>query len=140
MKLFLLVLSFFASSAFLSAQNSAQLSMTISNLEGMSGNIMIALYSSDIPFLGDQTTLSHLEKVTASKSQIVTINVPEGKYAIAIYQDLNKDRELNTNFFGIPKEPYGFSNDAMGMAGPPSFEEAMIEVKAQKQSINIKLR
>ena len=29
---------------------------------------------------------------------------------------------------GIPKEGYGFSNDAKGRMGPPSFDDAAVEV------------
>jgi uncharacterized protein (DUF2141 family) len=31
---------------------------------------------------------------------------------------------MDTKLFGIPKEPYGFSNNAKGFMGPPSFEDA----------------
>ncbi|MGP1565620.1 MAG: DUF2141 domain-containing protein [Treponema sp.] len=36
--------------------------------------------------------------------------VKKGEYAFCVYQDVNKDRKLNTNAIGIPKEPFGFSN------------------------------
>jgi uncharacterized protein (DUF2141 family) len=33
---------------------------------------------------------------------------------------------LDKNLFGIPKEPYGFSNSARGSTGPPKFADAAI--------------
>jgi uncharacterized protein (DUF2141 family) len=30
---------------------------------------------------------------------------------------------------GIPKEPYGFSNDQKGNFGPPDFQESKIEIR-----------
>ena len=36
---------------------------------------------------------------------------------------------MNKNWIGMPKEPFGFSNDAKGRMGPPDFEDASFEVK-----------
>jgi uncharacterized protein (DUF2141 family) len=33
---------------------------------------------------------------------------------------------LGLSVFGMPNEPYGFSNGARGSAGPPKFSEAAI--------------
>jgi uncharacterized protein (DUF2141 family) len=45
---------------------------------------------------------------------------------------------LDTNFLGIPKEQFGFSNDARGTLGPPDFESASFElIKYKKMMINL---
>ena len=36
---------------------------------------------------------------------------------------LKRIGKLDTNFLGIPKEPYGFSNEKKGRFGPPKFKE-----------------
>ncbi|WP_394700395.1 DUF2141 domain-containing protein [uncultured Bacteroides sp.] len=36
---------------------------------------------------------------------------------------------VDTKEFGIPTEKYGFSNNAKGRMGPPSFEQAKFELK-----------
>jgi uncharacterized protein (DUF2141 family) len=38
--------------------------------------------------------------------------------------DVNKNGELDKNALGIPKEGFGFSNDAAGTFGPPGFDKA----------------
>jgi Uncharacterized protein conserved in bacteria (DUF2141) len=38
--------------------------------------------------------------------------------------DENGNGVLDKNFFGVPVEGYGFSNDARGSMGPPAFEKA----------------
>ena len=64
--------------------------------------------------------------------------LPDGIYAIGLYVDSNKNEKLDTNFFGIPKEQFGFSNNAKGRFGPPSFESASFELDALKEiSINL---
>ena len=65
--------------------------------------------------------------------------LPDGIYAIGLYVDSNKNEKLDTNFLGIPTEQFGFSNNAKGRFGPPSFESASFELDAFKEiSINLK--
>ena len=63
------------------------------------------------------------------------IKVPSGTYAIGLYIDANENEKMDTNFFGIPKEQFGFSNDAKGSFGPPSFESASFEVNQSKKIV-----
>ena len=53
-----------------------------------------------------------------------TIELEAGTYSIGFFIDKNDNEKLDTNFLGVPKEQFGFSNDAMGRFGPPSFEAA----------------
>ena len=53
-----------------------------------------------------------------------TFEIPAGTYVIGYYIDVNENEKLDTNFIGIPKEEYGFSNNARSTFGPPSFESA----------------
>ena len=41
--------------------------------------------------------------------------------------------------FGIPKEQYGFSNDASALLGPPSFQNASFDLVDNK-TVNIKMK
>ena len=56
-------------------------------------------------------------------------NLPSGRYALVVVHDENLDRELDTNFVGVPTEGFGFSNNAMGTLRPPSFNKASFEIK-----------
>ncbi|WP_455610773.1 DUF2141 domain-containing protein, partial [Bacteroides sp.] len=49
--------------------------------------------------------------------------LPTGTYAFSMYQDENGNGKLDTGAFGIPVEKFGFSNDAEGVMGPPSYEK-----------------
>ncbi len=46
-----------------------------------------------------------------------------GQYALSYFHDENDNGEMDTGLFGIPKEGYGFSNNARGKYGPPEFQE-----------------
>jgi uncharacterized protein (DUF2141 family) len=56
-------------------------------------------------------------------------NVKAGRYAVAVWHDVDGDGELDSNFLGIPQEPVGSSNDAKGWMGPPSFEDAAFDFR-----------
>ena len=53
-----------------------------------------------------------------------------GRYAIRVFHDLDGDGKMGLNPFGVPTEPFAFSNDAKGMMGPASWDAAAFEVKA----------
>ena len=66
-------------------------------------------------------------------------DVPPGRYAVAAYQDVNGNGELDKVPPGIPTEPYAFSND-VGRLAPPSFERALVEVGEGRTMVVVRLR
>jgi uncharacterized protein (DUF2141 family) len=66
--------------------------------------------------------------IAANKSFVVINDLKPGKFAFRYFHDENNDEKLNTNFMGIPKEGYGFSNNAKGSFGPPSFDKMVFEI------------
>jgi uncharacterized protein (DUF2141 family) len=59
---------------------------------------------------------------------------------VAVLHDENNDHKMNLSVFGLPKEGYAFSNNAMGLAGPPSFQKASFLHHSEKTVHRIKLR
>jgi uncharacterized protein (DUF2141 family) len=93
------------------------------------GKVKIGIFNSNgFPVVGKEVFGSDLEAKNSSVS-IVFKDIPTGKFAIAVFQDVNSDGILNLNFLGIPKEPYGFSTNKFGKFGPPDFEDVSFEVK-----------
>lgn len=62
-----------------------------------------------------------------------TYEIPNGVYSISLFIDVNGNQEFDTNFLGLPKEQYGFSNNAMGTFGPPKFEPASFILDGYKK-------
>lgn len=67
-------------------------------------------------------------------------DLPAGVYAVAIMHDENGNTQLDTNLLGIPTEGYGFSNDARGVLGPPSFSAAAFSYDGGSQRVGIQAR
>ena len=105
------------------------------------GKIKIGIYDSKgFPTLGKEIDGIDIE-VKGTSATYVFKNIPAGKYAIAAFQDSNVDGKLNENMFGVPKEPYGFSNNKYGKFGPPDFEDVSFDVKEDTSiSLTINLK
>ena len=50
--------------------------------------------------------------------------LPPCTFAIGIFHDVNLNNKMDKNFFAVPREQYGFSNNARALFGPPDFEDA----------------
>lgn len=66
-------------------------------------------------------------------------SIPKGLYAIALYQDINNNGELDTNFLGIPKEPYAFSNNKKPGLSAPSFDKCSFDFSENNQLVSVTL-
>lgn len=120
----------------------AQLTLEVTNIKESRGNMFIAIYDTEATFM-DSDEAIHRDIVAIRSTNFVTTfsDLPSGKYAIALFHDENQNNELDTGWFGIPKEGYGFSNDAQGKMGPPSYEAASFNLEEGKEKrISIKLR
>tara|TARA_B100000214_G_C23927128_1_gene608904 strand:- start:589 stop:1011 length:423 start_codon:yes stop_codon:yes gene_type:complete len=114
----------------------------VNNIEEMDGLIHFALYDDPKSFPEDSGKKIGLveDTIEVYKNGLVIKNLEESYYAIAIYHDENSNNKFDT-FLSIPKEKYGFSNDAPVFLGPPEFEDAAFLLKKnEKIQIEISLR
>ena len=114
-------------------------------IEGMkndSGAVIVGIYNSSetFPKKGKHVTGCISKHKLGGKSVVVVCKVDSGTYAAAAFHDENNNSELDTNFIGIPKEIYGFSNNARGTVGPPDFDKASFKVGTENIELNIQLQ
>jgi len=104
------------------------------------GSVMVALYDSAAAFDGGSGRPVAAAAVSASGRVVATFeNLPAGDYAVKAFHDLNGDGEMNTNPFGMPVEPYAFSNNAVGNMGPARWSAAHFAVSGETaQTISIR--
>ena len=111
-----------------------KLSIHISGISKIKGSLFIAIFraTDDFPVFGKQ--FKGIVKEVEGKSQNYTFDdLPEGEYALAIYQDENRNNILDKNLLGIPTEIYGFSNNARRNFSAPSFQEAKFKLNKDLQ-------
>lgn len=65
--------------------------------------------------------------------------VPPGVYAIVVIDDVNENEKLDRDFFGIPKEGFGFANNPRVFLRAPSFEAASIHVNCPKTETTVRV-
>lgn len=119
-----------------------QLTVKVNGIINDQGNIVIGIYNTDGSF-PKYFNVYQGQIIAAKKGSIVVsfTDLPEGKYAIALWHDENNNKKLDTNWVGIPHESYGFSNNVFGKFGPPSFDDAAFLIKSSETkmiTINLK--
>lgn len=100
--------------------------VTVDHLRNTKGHLLISLYNGSDGFPDNAAKAIRKQQVSITgNSTVITFNdLPAGNYAVAILHDENDDGKMNTTWVGLPREGYGFSNNAMGTFGPPSFRKA----------------
>lgn len=121
---------------------SAQTSLTIelADIEQAGeGQLIALLYASEDGFPREHDKAVHRVATTEFTNwAILTFDdLPAGDYAVLIYQDLNANGEMDTNFIGFPKEPLGAFN--MESMGRPSYRRSVVTVGSAAVTVTLKL-
>lgn len=119
----MLFIILFASFTPITNQN---LKVTIVKLHSNDGAVLVSLFKEGSGYPDDAAKAYGKEKayIVDKTATIIFKSVPPGNYAIAILHDENNNQKMDKNMLGIPKEGYGFSNNASGTFGPPSYKKA----------------
>jgi uncharacterized protein (DUF2141 family) len=101
-------------------------------------NLQVGVFTKSGFPKNNKTVYNQIVKVS-SKTHKLYFNIPPGTYAIALYHDLNNNNKIDKNFFGIPTEPYGFSNNFKPTLSEPSFSDCSFELGVNGKKITIDL-
>ncbi len=117
------------------------LELEVVNVQARKGFLEIVLHDSASSYQeADQSPFRSISVPADRKIMTLRIEgVPHGRYAFIIYQDVNENDEIDSNFIGWPKEPFGFSNNPPIRFGPPGFRKTSFEVTGN-QSVRVELR
>lgn len=106
-----------------------KLTLKVKNIGETIGQMCIAIYGSEDDYKDNKNQIwADCISVSSTTFEYIIEDLPKGRYMISIFHDLDSNEELNTNWIGMPKEPFGFSKDAKGKMGPPKFENASFEL------------
>ena len=123
----LTALTLLAGSAF--AEETSSLTVTVNGIETVSGTINLGLFDE----AGYESGAAVDGAMVAVDGNTVTVSfegLAPGQYGLKLYHDINDNGQMDTNPFGMPTEPYGFSNNAKGRFGPAKWAQAAFEVAA----------
>ena len=104
------------------------LNIVITNVSSDAGKVMVQVLSSEAQFKGEAEGDAHVaafvENAVQGEMRFMTSNLPKGEYAFRVMHDQNDNGKLDSNFVGMPKEPWAFSNNAIGNFGPAKWQDA----------------
>jgi uncharacterized protein (DUF2141 family) len=113
--------------AFAQSSSCPGIHVKVLNIRNSTGTVDCALFDSPegfpIEVLRSATNVMVI-KVRNTEARCDFEDIPPGTYALAVIHDENMNGKLDTNWLGIPIEGYGFSNDAKGLFGAPSYSAA----------------
>ena len=121
-----------------SKKTSLTLTIEVASFENTKGVLRVCITDKKDDFLKSCT----FSKTVVVKDEAVSLkieNMEKGNYAASVYHDENNNDILETTgLFGIPIEPYGFSNNPSMIFGP-SFKKSVFRMTSDK-NISIKLK
>lgn len=110
--------------------SASDLTVTVEGIAKQQGSIMLGLFD-EASYKGDGAVDGANLTVEGTSVTVTFEGLEPGEYAVRLYHDVNDDGEMNTNPFGMPTEPYAFSNDAKGRFGPAKWEDAKFSVEIE---------
>jgi uncharacterized protein (DUF2141 family) len=117
----------------------AELKVTLEDVATSSGHVLVAVCTPET-FLRRGCPYTGRAPAASGEAQVVVHGIDPGVYAVQAFHDQNDNFDLDRNFLGLPKEGMGFSNDAPMRFGPPSFDDAAIEISAAGAATRLRLR
>lgn len=92
------------------------------------GAIMVSLFDSKAAYAAGAPVRQARVDVAGGARTVVFSDLPAGIYGVKAYHDVNGDGRMNTNPFGVPTEPFAFSNNARGYMGPAEWDRAQVAI------------
>ncbi len=120
----------------LASTGGATLAVEVLGFAGSDGRCRLALYRNQEGFNQPEKAFAKETLDAPNQGPLVwTIELeasamqsPQTRWAVSAHHDENGNDKLDKNAFGIPTEPYGFSNNPKRGFGPPKFDEVSFSV------------
>lgn len=119
--------------------HAADLTVDVAGLTDANGQLLVAVFDRADSFL-KQPVRTAAAAAQSGTVRLILAGLPAGDYALSVFKDANGNGKLDRNPVGMPIEPYGFSNDAAGSYGPPSYLASLVHLPPVGASTTINLR
>lgn len=112
--------------------------LTVENVKSTQGPLMIAVYGNAGDYRKKALREMKVPAVTPATT-IAVADLPPGDYAIALFHDRNGNEKVDSNLFGVPTEPYGFSNNPKNLMSPATWDQSRFNVAGGGAKVSIRL-
>lgn len=136
MKTTILTILVLCASFFAKAQQ-VKLNINITNIQPGKGTVVLNVYDKKEDFL--KTVFLTKTLKADGPSLTFVVDLPrKGTYAVTVFQDIDNNKKLKQDWFGIPQEPVGYGNNFKPSA-KPRFNECAITIDSDQVTQTIKL-
>jgi len=113
----------------------------VKGLRDKEGKVLVQLANSRQDYESDDDAFRYLILPADGAVGMTAVfeQVPAGEYAVKFFHDTNENRKIDIGWRG-PTEAYGFSNNVMGLFGPPDYDKAKFTFDGSDQTIEINAR
>ena len=123
------------------AKAKATLTVAFTGLASPTGSILLSVFDSEAAFnTGGKPVRQAMIQANGATIETVFAGLRAGRYAIKAFHDLDGDMKMATNPFGMPTEPFAFSNNAVANMGPAKWADTAFTVTdgANRHSIVVR--
>jgi uncharacterized protein (DUF2141 family) len=115
--------------------------VVVEKVRNADGDILVSVFENASGFPNDPEKALHTARVSAvTPSTTVEIEgVAAGRVAVAVLHDENGNGSMETDWLGRPTEGWAVSNDARGRFGPPSYDDAIVELSGGRATIHVNM-
>ncbi len=111
------------------AQNSPAISISVSGIRSVTGQLVVCLWSErrGFPTCREGDGVPRRTYPVTGTSMRIAFPLPRaGNYAVTVFHDENRNGRLNQNFIGMPTEGVGVSGNPGGM---PRFASSLVALE-----------
>lgn len=121
--------------------HAADLLVRVSGLAEPLGQVGCTLFAGPAGFPMDSSSARVIWLPADAKGVSCRFNdLPEGRYAVSIGHDVNGNKKVDTNVFGIPTEQWGVSNNIRPSLRAPRFDEAVFSIPADTKELSLDIK
>jgi uncharacterized protein (DUF2141 family) len=119
-----------------------KLNVSVTGVKSSSGRVTVTLYLNEPKrFLSKGGAYGIARAPAQAGTTQVCIAIPgPGKYALAVYHDVDGDGRLDRNVIGLPSEPFALSNNPPPRMAVPKIGPSLFTAGAGETSVTVRLQ
>lgn len=119
----------------------ASLTIRFEGIETPKGQIMLSVFDNAAAHDGNGAPVRVAAVPVEGTTAVASFEgLAPGDYTVKAFHDIDGDGKMGINPFGMPLEPYAFSNNAKAQGGPPRWDNARFPVAAGANAIRITIK
>lgn len=120
-------------------QNMGEVEVAIEGLRNGHGDVHLCLTREPRHFPNCRNDPAAIKRSMPASTTRVTLSVPPGEYALSVFHDENRNRELDT-MLRIPREGFGFSRNPRIRFGAPRFRDVRVGIQPGFTRLSVRMQ